>query len=233
MSFLNKVLATSKLYISRDEPQSYLAMRGVFPDQIEALGIGYYPEDVWPPRILGASEDVERWNHWSRKGWRLKGKLVFPVTNARGDVCGIQVRSPSKDQKDYSKFYLDKASIDAVFFGTPVAMPSIWETREVYLCEGLFDLPPLLRVWPNSLCAGTANISRSQVVFLRRYVDRVHIVSDSDWGGDRFWREFKAEHDKHFAYLDRVSFPTKDPAALWESLGEEGFQEFMRRKNLS
>jgi len=233
MSFLTKILEQSKLYIQHEEAQRYLKQRGFDAQQITDLGLGYFPEDVWPLRFKGELGDVGAWNHWSKNGWRVKGKLVFPITNARGLLRGIQIRSPDPEQKDYSKFYLEAAGIDAVFFGTPLAMPVIWKTRSVYLCEGLFDLPPLLRIWPNTLCTGTANVSRLQMEFLRRYVDEVNVVFDADWGGDLFWNRFEREYARYFSKTRRVELGAKDPSDLWAKLGDEKLAEMLKGRNLT
>jgi len=224
------VLEAGRKHLEADVAVSYLSRRGVPLEQARELGLGYFPESVWPPRINGQTDDALAWSEWSRNGWRLKGKLVFPVTNATGRVRGLQVRSPDPERKDYSKFYLTKSGVDALFFGTDVAMPHIWRTREVYLCEGLFDLPPLMRVFPNALCAGTANVSVRQFEFLHRYVDRVCVVFDTDWGGDRFWQTFQQEHAQAFDHVWRMKLPAKDPGELWERLGEEGFRRELERR---
>lgn len=230
MSFLDTILAQAQTHLDHPEASSYLQARGVPLEQARQLGIGYFPKDVWPPRVAGEGVDAVRWVEWSSNGYRLKGKLIFPITNALGKVRGLQLRSPDPAVKDYSKFYLEKSGIDAIFFGTHLVMPHIWSTRTVYLCEGLFDLPPLLRVFPNTLCAGTANVSRNQIEFLRRYVDTVIVAFDTDWGGERFWREFKEKHGKDFAYLARMKLPAKDPSELWARLGEEKFQQELLKR---
>jgi len=233
LGFLDQILEVSRTHLDHPKAVGYLSKRGVPMEQARALGLGYFPEHIWPPKVAGDSEDVQRWQDWSRKGWRLKNKIVFPITNASGMVRGLQVRSPDPDVKDYSKFYLNQSGVDALFFGTHLAMPSIWKTREVYLCEGLFDLPPLMRVFPNALCTGTANVSVKQIEFLRRYVDTVCVVFDTDWGGDRFWREFQEKHGSSFDRIWRLVLPAKDPGELWERLGEEAFrQELTRRGGL-
>lgn len=208
--------------------QNYLKSRGVSPKQIQEAGIGYFPEDKWPPYLKGSDEDTLSYMEWSSKGYRLRGKLVFPMHNATGLLRGIQIRSPDPQQKDYSKFYIGRSRVDAIFFGTPQAMPHIWEKREVYLCEGLFDYFPLQRAFPNTLCTGTANVSRRQIDFLLRYVDSVYVVFDADWGGNQFWKRFERDHGAEFESIQRIQVRGKDVSDMWVALGEERFQKSIR-----
>jgi DNA primase len=229
MAFLDRILEAGRVHLDCLCVREYLAQRGMTWEQALDFGLGYFPDEVWPPRVEATTDDGKQWAEWSRNGWRLKGKLLFPMINATGQVRGLQVRSPSPDVKDYSKFYLRRASSDAVFFASPSAMQAIWETGEVYLCEGLFDLPPLARLFPNTLCMGTANVSNLQIQFLLRYVHTIHVAFDNDWGGDRFWKEFKRDYSREFKLIRRVVLSEKDPGAMWEALGEARFREVLMR----
>ena len=218
--------------MTKSPAADYLAARGVSREQIEKIGIGYFPEDVWPPYVKNDSEDSEAYHKWSSKGYRLRGKLVFPMRNGAGMLRGLQIRSPHKEQKDYSKFYLERAKVDAVFFGAEMALPTIWSRREVYLCEGLFDYFPLQRIFPNTLCTGTANVSNRQIEFLCRFVDDVHVVFDMDWGGNQFWKKFNEMHGDEFKSLHRITLKGKDVSEMWEAVGDETLHQTLTRNIL-
>ena len=217
-------MAAAQKNIQDPKALNYLRSRGVSDSQVAGLGLGYFPEETWPPYLKGSDIDTQSYLQWSSKGFRLRGKLVFPMRNAVGLLRGIQIRSPDKYKKDYSKFYLDRSKVDAIFFGTKMAMPYIWERKEVYLCEGLFDYFPLQRAFPNTLCTGTANVSQKQIEFLLRYVDHVYIAFDSDWGGNEFWKRFERDHGSEFKSLQRIEIRGKDISDMWASLGEDRFQ---------
>lgn len=196
--------------------------------QIQEIGIGYFPEGTWPPYMTGTDEDTQSYLQWSSKGYRLRGKLVFPMRNALGMLRGIQIRSPDPHKKDYSKFYIERSKVDAIFFGVNPAIEEIWKKREVYICEGLFDYFPLQRAFPNTLCTGTANVSKRQLEFLCRFVDHVCVVFDSDWGGNQFWKRFERDYGSEFKTTQRLEIRGKDVSDMWSSMGEERFYQNIR-----
>lgn len=204
----------------------YLGSRGVTLDQAKELRLGYVPDDKWPPYFdpKTASPEEIYYLDKSKNGFRLKGKLMFPLTNAMGQLRGFQIRSPNSEVKDYWKFYGLKSDIDALFFGTDAAMDYIWQTREVVLVEGIFDLFPVQRVFPNTLCTGTANLSERQKKFLLRYVDHVKVVFDNDEYGESFFSTFYRNHREDFHSIQKIPYIGKDPSASWLRLGEDKFK---------
>ena len=203
---------------------AYLKKRGVTPEQANDFGLGYFPEDQWPPYPKNQEDpDVRKYWDWSFKGGRLKDKLIFPLTNPLGTLMGIEVRTPSDDKKDYNKFHLHKAGAYPIFFGVKQAMSSIWEREEVFLVEGLFDLFPLCRVYKNAICTGTAEVSPNQLTFLKRYVDTVKVAFDQDKFGDRFFNSFYRKHRDKFNSITRVEYAGSDLNESWTRLGEQGF----------
>ena len=204
----------------------YLAARGVYEQQVYDLRLGYVPEEVWPPYIdpSKASEEEAYYLDKSKRGFKLKGKIIFPMTNAMGSLRGLQVRSPKLDVKDYWKFYSMSSDIDAIFFGLDIAMPHIWETQEIVLVEGIFDLFPVQRVFPNAVCVGTARISDLQLKFLKRYVKNVRFMFDNDEFGEGAYEKFYRNHIRDFHSIQKLSYLGKDPSASWERLGEEKFK---------
>lgn len=228
--YLDRIVRTAHRYIwDSPEAMQYLEQRGVTEEQIQHFEIGYIPEDKWPPYIdekkdPGVTEDEKHYWAKSYKGALLKGKLIFPITNALGMVSAIQARSPKNDKKDYWKFYSLRAGIDALFFGTKGAMQSIWDKGEVVLVEGIFDIFPVQRVFPNTLCVGTAHLEEKQVKFLKRYVHTVNIMFDNDRQGRSFFSKFYNEHRRDFDHIQQITYAGKDPSESWRRLGEEKFQ---------
>lgn len=225
-NYLNRIFQKAQQYVFDGTPYQYLQRRGVSDDQIEDLGIGYIPESEWPPYIDTDNATEDELHYWERsyKGSRLKGKLLFPVTNALGSIRALQVRSPDPETKDYWKFYSLQADVDAVFYGTTIAMEHIWKTRSVVLVEGIFDLPPVQRVFPNTLCLGTATVTERQMNFLKRYVDSVKIMADNDEQGRKFFSRFYQDNKRVFKSITKVQYAGGDPAESWARLGEKKFQ---------
>lgn len=226
MTFLDKILHASHQHREDTTFRSYTESRGVSREEIDRVGIGYFPPEVWPPYFNGGKdEDVDAYLKWSGKGIRLRGKMVFPMRNAMGHVIGIQVRTPDHDQKDYSKFYLRRSKAEAVFFGIDVAMPHIWATRQIVICEGLFDYFPLYRVFPNAVCTGTANVSHKQIDFMKRFVSDVVVAFDSDWGGNDFYKKFEEHYSNDFLITRLSLHGTKDVSKMWEKFGDEAIKK--------
>lgn len=227
MGYLDAIFEKAQGHLVENEKAlRYLISRGVSKEQVLELGLGYIPEEEWPPFIKEKDASPEELFYWdrSRKGSRLKGKLLFPMTNAMGAIRGFQIRTPDTEVKDYWKFYDLHADIDGLFFGTKPAMKSIWEKREVVLVEGIFDIFPVQRVFPNTISTGTANLSANQIEFLLRYVDRVLVMFDNDSFGDDFWNHFSKHHRRDFQDLTKISYSGKDPSESWKALGEARFK---------
>ena len=225
-SYLDRIVKMGRRYVKQGTPMKYLTSRGVSVDQIDSLSIGYIPEDTWPPYIDVEKEGEDAAHYWKQSGHgvKLKGKLIFPLTNALGQIKAFQVRTPNSKTKDYWKFYSLSADIDALFFGTNVAMEHIWERSEVCLVEGIFDLPPVLRAYPNTLCMGTATINPNQLTFLKRYVKRIKVMTDNDEQGRRFFSKFYKDYSSCFEQIVKVPYSGSDPSDSWSRLGEDKFK---------
>lgn len=231
---LTTILKAAQKNRNHPEAQAYLAARGTTPEQASLYGVGYFPEDEWPPYVGDSDDDdVTQYLKWSSRGFRMRGKLVFPMTNPTGRLVGIQIRSPNPEKKDYSKYYLSESKRDALFFGTQQALPHIWERREVYLVEGLFDLFPLQRTYPNVICTGTARIDKRQTDFLQRFCDDVVIAFDTDWRGNQTFKEFQQMHQKSFRSIRRLTLGAKDISEAWKmAVSDQAFQENLRLRSL-
>ena len=234
-SYLNRIFQKAQRYVFDGAPYQYLMSRGLTDDQIDMLGIGYIPETEWPPYIDTEDATEDELHYWERsnRGSRLKGKLLFPVTNALGAIRALQVRSPDPNIKDYWKFYSLQADVDAVFYGTSSAMEHIWDKRTVVLVEGIFDLPPVQRVFPYTLCLGTATVTDRQMKFLNRYVDRVKIMADNDKQGRKFFSRFYQKHKRNFKSVEKIQYAGEDPADSWARLGEDNFRKQFNSEFLS
>lgn len=205
-------------------PTSYLTKRGVTKKQIENFGLGYFSEEEWPPYPKDLDDpDVAKYWDWSSKGSRLKDKLIFPLTDPMGTLMGIEIRTPSDEKKDYFKFYIDKAEAYPIFFGVDLAIESIWEKQSVFLVEGLFDIFPLQRLYPNVICTGTAGVSPNQMTFLQRYVKTVNVAFDQDEYGDQFFNKFFRDHRNDFDVINRIQYMGNDLSESWSRLGEDRF----------
>jgi DNA primase len=205
--------------------------RGVSDEQIRSYKIGYLNQKL--PPLEGATEFME----WCWRGKKLQDVFVLPMTNALGQVKGVQFRHVDRVRKGYMDFFVDDE--EPSLFGLAQAMPSIWQTERVFLVEGAFDLMPVQRVFPNVIPTMTASVSQGLLRFLKRTVKEVWIMYDTDAAGYKGGKAFVTEHASDFDRVGIVKLPrlnfvdgrmTKDPSDLWELLGDERLGVYLRKQ---
>lgn len=217
-----------------DRARETLWGRGVSDEQIEAFGIGYIGQEL--PGILLPEPFVK----WASD--KLDDCFVLPITNAIGEIRGLQFRHVERGRSGYMDFLPEQE--EAVGFGLAQAMESVWKSEEVVLVEGGFDLLPIQRVKPAVVATLTARVTEPFVRLLRRLVRRVWIGYDNDSTGNRAYQRFLNQHGRDFD-IRRLLYPkslfggkaAKDPGDLWEAWGDTRLKQFlqtaMRLDNLS
>jgi len=178
----------------------------------------------------GAADFLE----WCWQGRRLNDMLVFPMTNALGQVKGVQFRHLDRAAKGYTDYLLDHD--EPVLFGLAQAMPHVWQSQSIWIVEGAFDLFPIQRVYPNIIPTMTAAVSTALLRFLKRNVRNVWLGYDMDPTGWKGAKEL-AQHDApdfrvHIPKFPRLKFfdgrEAKDPSDLWEILGDDKFGVYLK-----
>lgn len=203
--------------------------RGVSDDQIELYRLGHLSGRL--PQLDYPADFVE----WCWEGRRLEDSFVLPLTNALGQVKGLQFRRVDPDKKgyyDYTPFSDEPAT-----FGLAQAMPHIWQTEATFLVEGVFDVFPIQRIQPNVIPVLTNRLSESMGRALKRLVTDLWLAFDMDKKGREAVRRTSWDFRDDFSIHD-VRFPTpmsldrrcrvKDPSELWEVLGDDLFKVVLR-----
>jgi len=201
--------------------------RGMTDEQIDFYHVGYLDEmpEGLPPGFA----------RWAEKH-RLNRVWVFPLTNSVGQVKGIQFRPIVR--KGYMDYLLE--GDEAVLFGLHQAMPHIWQSNRIWLVEGVFDLCPVQRTYPEVVATLKAGISPDLLRILHRMVDQVWIGYDNDETGRKVAYAFRRDHQDEFERIE-VALPpavpmaapegesklSKDWGDLWEAWGDERFGVFM------
>jgi DNA primase len=176
----------------------YLAERGIGPEVIEAFGIGFAPE-----RWDGLAEHLRRLRvpgslaekaglvvarksegHYDR----LRGRVVFPIRDARGRILGFGGRVLSPDQEPK---YLNGPETPIyhkreVLFGLPMALEPMRRAERAVVCEGYFDVVALHRAGVGEAVAtcGTA-LTEEHARELKRRTREVILLFDGDEAGRR------------------------------------------------
>lgn len=229
MTWLETLVEFAQANLGERELEA-LWMRGVSDEQIEQFRIGYLDGKL--PRL----DDAKAFLDWCWQGRKLQDVHVFPLTNSLGHVKGVQFRYVDRERKGYMDYMA--AEDEPILFGLAQAMPAIWETGWVFLVEGVYDLAPIQRVFPNVVATLTDRVTRVFTRLLRRLVDEIWLGYDMDQPGREACERFVKFHGREFK-TRVVQYPRiqalggqgliKDPGDLWEAWGDERFGVFLRR----
>lgn len=219
MSWLDDIVGFAQTQVGERERDA-LQVRGVTDAQTKLFRIGYLNKFL---PVSGPPEFQE----WSWKGRRLDDVFVFPLTNALNEIRGVQFRHVDKSRKGYLDYFIEED--EPVLFGLGEAIPHIWASGQVVLVEGVYDLCPVQRVFPDVVATLRAGATEGFLRLLRRFVNDIWLAYDMDKTGRsvsfKFAREHRGQfkvHDFHFPQFRKSNGDqAKDPGDLWEVLGDE------------
>lgn len=226
--WLDDLVETASRSLESERELEVLWGRGVTDEQIRLFRIGYLAS------LPVAFQGVKNFSSWWARG-RFKDVFVFPLTNALGQVKGIQLRSVDREAKVYSDWFLTQD--EPVLFGLGQALPSIWSEDKVCLVEGVFDFFPVQRVYPHTVSTLTAAVASNTHRLLKRLVKEVWFCYDNDPIGHRAVKMFCEEHLHEFTVFSASRLPklkmpngklAKDPSDVWEALGDDRFGVVLR-----
>ncbi len=211
----------------REEVREALWTRGASDAQIDLFRVGYI-EGKLPEGLVPQAFHDHLWG-----GRRVLHHYVFPLTDLAGSCRGFQFRSVVRGERTFCDYMVDKVGPDV--FGAAQAAEALFESEEVWLVEGPFDLFPVQRVYPNTIATLTARMTLSMGRAMQRLVRLVHLVYDNDPPGRQAASRVAADHDGRFEVRDHrlpaLPIPgkiradgsldvTKDPGDLWELWGD-------------
>ena len=176
------------------EALQYLQTRGLTPETIERFELGFAP-DGWDylvrflqkhqmsleeARTAGLVEE-------GRNGYydRFRNRITFPIHDAGGRVVAFGARTMGNDEPKYLNSpetpLFEKRNL---FYGWHLARGDILKQRAALIVEGYLDLIMLHQFGFTHAIAtlGTA-FTESHAQRLKRLVDRVYLMYDSDSAG--------------------------------------------------
>ncbi|MEE8581990.1 MAG: toprim domain-containing protein, partial [Myxococcota bacterium] len=176
--------------------RAYLAERGIDSESASSWGLGFAP-DRWDGLLrhlkaeghspetgttAGLLAQREGGGHYDR----LRGRLLFPIRDARGRVVAFGGRALGAAQEPKylntteSPIYRKREA----FYGLPQALPAMRRAERAIVCEGYFDQLALVRAGMGEALAtcGTA-LTREQGRQLGRRSRRVVLLFDGDLAG--------------------------------------------------
>lgn len=229
MSYLDTIVAHAQQQLD-EHALDALNSRGVTDEQAAAFQLGYL-DGTLPDLPPEAKPFLE----WCYQGARLKDMLVYPLTNVLGEIQGVQFRPRQREVKGYIDYFLTQA--EPVCFGLGQAMPAVWDTRSVWLVEGVHDLFPIQRHYPPIVAILSSKFTPVLVRFLRRMVDTVYLGFDSDATGRMaaakvqriYGREVNIRLVQYPSIIVNGKERVKDPGDLWEARGDSFVQQFVQQ----
>ncbi len=214
----------------------YALERGISPESLERFSLGSAPDD-WeglaaaakaagiPVELLLASglvKEREQGGHYDA----FRGRLMFPIQDALSRTIGFGGRTLTGDSAKYinspQTALFDKSRC---LYGLATAREALQAGRSAVLVEGYLDCILAHQFGFSHVLAtlGTA-LTVEHVRMLRRYVDTVIVVFDSDAAGQR-----AADQSLPLFLTEQVEVRLsqvpegKDPAEYLLSAGSEAF----------
>jgi len=184
----------------------YVLKRGITLNTIKKFKIGYSPEN---PQLLI--------NFLTKKGFkifdliatgtfgksqynsslydRFQGRLIFPLSDARGKVLGFSGRILPTSKNQNSAKYINSPETEIYhksqnLFGLHLAKDAIRRENFVIVTEGEFDMISPFQSGIENIVAikGTA-FTEEQLQLLRRFTDTLILGLDSDFAGNNAARK--------------------------------------------
>lgn len=215
----------------------YATSRGISPESLDRFAVGYAP-DSWdalqtaasrsgvPSGLLLAAGLVKPREDGSTYD-AFRERLIFPIQDAMGRTLGIGGRTLRDDPAKYlnspQSILFDKSRC---LYGLATAKDAFSESRMAVIVEGYTDcLLAQQHGFVNTVATLGTALTLEHVRMLRRYVDEVIVLFDSDEAGqraaDQCLQHFLAEQlDVRLAHVTEG----KDPADLLNALGPDAFR---------
>ena len=224
----------------------YLAGRGLSEQVLRDFRIGYAPK-AWDRVITAAQRDgfteqelagagLGRRGRQGGFGDLFRGRIIFPLAEARGRVLGFGARAMRDDQRPK---YMNTPEGDLYhkrrqLFGVDRARAAIAKARQVIVVEGYTDVLALHAgdVQQAVAIMGTA-LTPEQFAELARAAGQdgtVVLALDADRAGlDAMMRAARAAEEKRIELMV-IELPAgKDPADLVAQGGPEAFTQLLER----
>ena len=217
---------------------AYLRARGLPPEDWERFEIGYAP-DRWDfavaalrgariPAELGETAGILSPRSSGGHYDRLRGRVTFPIRDARGRVLGFGGRAIAPDQEPK---YLNTPETPVfrkreALYGLPRALEAIRRAERAVVVEGYFDQIALCRAGVEHAVAtnGTALTPEHARALLRR-TKNVVLLFDGDAAGERALARGLEILLPEGLRVSAVELPTKeDPDSLLRKQGPEALR---------
>ena len=229
----------------------YLLNRGINREMIDTFKLGFSPADRnFLHNFLrqkGYSDDFLSKSGLFSANYKtmplFSGRLMFPITDRQGKIVAFGGRSmPGASQSDGKEppKYINSPETEIynkgqTLFAIDTAKPVMRQTKTVYLAEGYMDIVAMHQAGVTNSVAplGTA-FTGEQAAWLRRWVDRVILVFDSDEAGQKAAYRAILICRKNGLSCSLVNMKSqnnenlKDPADILQKFGSDVLNKFLK-----
>ncbi len=217
---------------------AYIKSRGMTDETISQFQLGYAPAawDVLTKFLAKkkfAVSDMERAGVVvpGKKYDRFRDRLMFPISNARGQVVGFTGRQLPWSKEVGGKYVNSPDSNifhkSEILYGLDKARSEIKSLNMAILVEGQMDLLPSWQMGiKNIVASGGTALTERQIELLRRITDTLILALDTDAAGDAAARR-GIEIAEKAGLIIKVVPPSdkfKDPGD-WAKADPAGWQE--------
>lgn len=176
----------------------YLASRKLNSKTITNIRLGYSPAS-WDSLLQflkrkkyseeeifenGLTVKSERGSFYDR----FRGRLMFPIMDARNQIVAFSGRT--LDLGDKSAKYINTPETfiyhkRETLYGIQLAKEAIKKEKNAYIVEGEFDMiTPYQNGFENFVAIKGSALTREQLMFLKRYTDKITLTLDADPAGE-------------------------------------------------
>ena len=147
---------------------------------------------------------------------RFRGRLMFPLKDARGNVMGFSGRILNSEAKEAKYINTPETAIyhkRETLFGINLAREAIKKEKNVFIVEGEFDMiTPYIHGFSNFVAIKGSAITTEQLMLLKRYTDKITLALDTDEAGEEAMKRGITEAEKMDFNIQiiRIDF-AKDP----------------------
>jgi DNA primase len=217
--------------------REYLAGRGLGEQVLKEFQVGYSPK-AWDRMLIGAGQGGFRPEELVSAGLaqrgregglydRFRGRIMFPLSDFRGQVLGFGARAMSEGQQPK---YLNTSENDVYhkgrqLFGIHLARAQAAKSGRIVVVEGYTDVLALHQAGIRESVAimGTA-LTQEQLSLLGRAAPLVVLALDADRSGqEAMLRVARATKDTQLHVVEMSE--GQDPAELIAQGGAEAFAE--------
>ena len=213
--------------------REYLAGRGLSAEVLKEFRVGYSPS-AWDRVLVSAQRDgyspqelldagLAQRNQTGNLYDRFRGRIMFPLSDARGRVLGFGARAMSEGRgpkylnSSESRIYRKGRQL----FGIDVARPHATKAGRVVVVEGYTDVLAMHQAGiPETVAIMGTALTEDQVKELSKVATRVVLALDADRAGqEAMLRAARLAEDRDLE-LAAVEMPAgTDPADLLASRG--------------